>query len=220
MWLQNLYAPRIKYRRAAAVNTVQRWSLRCARDARSPRYWVRSSAPRYLPSIVTIKRRSGATTTWRRHVTWPLLNALRMLILVSWLKNYRSSSRIVVAEGSKTNCYCCCCARGQLVAMKEDLFTWYLVCTLGLSSQLKQSKSHSTRQAAGAPTDPPLYHWHVKRPWRSLVDKRPVLEVISIWWWASCDKTNSTSKAEHTRARIYCGSISYYIQSGLSIVDL
>ena len=35
--------------------------------------------------------------------------------------------------------------------------------------------------------------WY-ETPDRSLVDKRPVHEVISIWWWA-CDKTNSTSKA-------------------------
>ena len=71
--------------------TVQRWSLRWARDARSPRCWVSSGARRYLPGVVTIKRRSDGTTTRRRHVTRPLLNTQRILILDGRLKNYRSN---------------------------------------------------------------------------------------------------------------------------------
>ena len=160
MWLQKKYALwTIKNHRAAAVYTVQRWPLRCARDARSPRYWVRSGASRNLPSAVTIECRTDVTMTRRRHVTWPLLNALRMFILVGRLKNYRSSSSSS-SWGDQNQLLI------QLLLLCKRATSCDEVCSPGTSSarwgrayKVKKSRPHSARQAAGTPTDPPLYHW-------------------------------------------------------------
>lgn len=58
-----------------------------AHEAHSPRSWG-SGAPRYQRSVMTIKRRSEATTT-------RLLNALMMLILACRLKDYAKAAVVV-----------------------------------------------------------------------------------------------------------------------------
>ena len=172
-----------------------------------PRGTPRSGMPRYLPSVVTIKRRSDATATRRQHVTWPLLNTPRMLILVGRPQNYRSRSTSSGSWGEQNQLLLLLlckrttfCDEGGFVHLVPRLRTRAEPTKSSKAGHIvpDKLKAHQPTHLYGAIWD----------PWRSLVDKRPVLELTSIWWWASCEKRTAPAKRQHTRARIYCGLLS------------